>query len=104
LYKSKRALGFSDKTVSTMGFVSSFFVLLTLAAAGLSQTLNTTGTDAGGFYYSFFAADGTDVTFSESGQPGFSGFNTPRGIYSIQWSDSTGHLLGGKGWATGSPE
>ncbi|KAF8163925.1 concanavalin A-like lectin/glucanase domain-containing protein [Mycena galopus ATCC 62051] len=88
-----------------MGFVGSLFLLLAVVAAGISQTLNTTGTDAGGFYYSLYATNGTDVTFSESGQPGVGGgFNTQVGTYSIQWSDSAGYLLGGNGWAPGSSD
>ncbi|KAF8142443.1 concanavalin A-like lectin/glucanase domain-containing protein [Mycena galopus ATCC 62051] len=88
-----------------MGFIGSLFLLLAVVAAEVSQTLNTTGTDAGGFYYSLYATNGTDVTFSESGQPGVGGgFNTQVGTYSIQWSDSAGYLLGGNGWAPGSSE
>ncbi|KAJ6570627.1 endo-1,4-beta-xylanase B precursor [Mycena vulgaris] len=77
--------------------LGSLFVLLAAAAAGVSQTLNVTGVDANGYYYSFLAPDGdVNVTMSNYG-------SYPTGFYTVQWS-SNSVFLGGKGWLNGTDQ
>ena len=42
--------------------VGSLLVVLVAAAVAVTQVLNVTGSDNGGFYYSFQSADGSNVT------------------------------------------
>ncbi|KAJ6621037.1 concanavalin A-like lectin/glucanase domain-containing protein [Mycena sp. CBHHK59/15] len=79
-----------------MVVVGSLLVLLAAAAAGVSQTLNITDVDSAGFYYSFWAEDGANITLS-----GY-GWYYP-GLYNIQWSENA-RFLGGKGWSAGSAQ
>jgi hypothetical protein len=71
-------------------------LLTLLVSATVAQPLNISDTDAGGYYYSFEAAESANITLISYGW-------YYQGTYTIEWGDNA-KFLGGKGWATGSAQ
>ncbi|KAJ7491487.1 family 11 glycosyl hydrolase [Mycena galericulata] len=69
-----------------LNFVRSILILLAAAAPGMSQTVNISGYDGTGLYWSFSTENSTAATFAA----------TSPGAYTITWTNTT-HFLGGKG-------
>jgi len=79
-----------------MFFFNSLVILLAAAVAGVSEVLNITGVDDGGYYYTFSSPDSTNISvWNYNGDL--------EGIYSLEWAENA-KFLGGKGWEIGSAE
>lgn len=72
--------------------LSSLLWIGSAVASVFAATNNSTGTN-NGYYYSFWRDSASNVTYT----------NEAAGQYYLEWSNSQGNFMGGKGWNPGSP-